>query len=281
MRVLKPFDPWGSELCTCPKKYSLHPYTGCTHSCLYCYATSYVGRRFSSPKRSFLEMLRRDLIKADQRIPVELSTSSDPYTPEELSLGITRASLALLKSKEFKVLITTKGSGFPLDEGIYDSVMVTVTTLDKHLSSKLEPSAPSPSRRIDSLAEVSVRKGVRVDPIIPGLNDDLDGIKALLREARDAGAEHVTFSMYKAKPDSLRRILNSFPEISNELEYLYVKEGVLIRGYRYLRAGVRYEILSKAVEEALKLGMSASVCREGFPDLMRSKSCDGTHLLST
>ncbi|MEM2810857.1 MAG: radical SAM protein, partial [Candidatus Korarchaeum sp.] len=35
MRILRPFDPWRSELCTCPRKYSLHPYTGCTHSCLY------------------------------------------------------------------------------------------------------------------------------------------------------------------------------------------------------------------------------------------------------
>lgn len=279
MRVLKSFDPWRSELCTCPEKYSLHPYTGCTHSCLYCYATSYVGRRPSSPKRGFLDMLRRDILKADPRVPVELSTSSDPYTPEELSLGITRAALSLLKFKGFRILITTKGTGFPLDEGLYDAVMVTVTTLDKRLSSKLEPFAPSPSRRIDSLAEVNVRKGVRVDPIIPGLNDDPEDIRSLLREVRSSGAQHVTFSTYKAKPDSLKRIISSFPEISNELIGLYVKDGVSIRGYRYLRAELRYKILSRVVDETLKLGMTASVCREGFPDLIRSGSCDGTHLM--
>ncbi|MEM2218975.1 MAG: radical SAM protein [Candidatus Korarchaeum sp.] len=281
MRILRLFDPWRSELCTCPRKYSLHPYTGCTHSCLYCYATSYVGRRPSSPKRGFLSMLRRDLLEADPRIPIELSTSSDPYTPEELSLGITRASLALLNSRGFRVLITTKGTGFPLDEGLYDSVMVTVTTLDKRLSSKLEPFAPGPSRRIDSLAEVSVRKGVRVDPIIPGLNDDPDDIRSLLREVRDAGAEHVTFSTYKAKPDSLRRLIDAFPEEARNLRELYLREGVPVRGYRYLRAGLRYRILSKVVDEALKLGMTASVCREGFPELMRAESCDGTHLMSS
>lgn len=280
MRVLRPFDPWRSELCTCPTKYSLHPYTGCTHSCLYCYATSYIGRRRSSPKAGFLRMLSRDLLEADPRIPVELSTSSDPYPPEELSLGITRASLSLLKWRGFRVLITTKGAAFPLDEGLYDAVMVTLTTLDRDLSLKLEPLAPSPSQRIDSLARVSVRRGVRVDPIIPGLNDDIDEIRTLLREARDSGAEHVTFSTYKARPDSLKRLINMFPEISSKLKYLYNREGSSFRGYRYLRAGLRHEILSKAVEEALRLGMSASVCREGFPDLMRSLSCDGTHLLA-
>lgn len=278
MRVLKPFDPWRSELCTCPTKYSLHPYTGCTHSCLYCYATSYVGRKLSSPKRGFLRALMRDLSEADPRIPVELSTSSDPYTPEELSLGITRASLSLLKSRGFKVLITTKGIGFRFDEGLYDAVMVTVTTLDRDLASKLEPLAPSPSERIDSLAGVGVRKGIRVDPIIPGLNDDLSDVRTTLREARDSGAEHVTFSTYKAKPDSLRRLTLSFPEISDRLRDLYVRNGVSIRGYRYLEAAMRYRLLKEVVEEALKLGMSVSVCREGFPNLIRSESCDGTHL---
>ncbi|MEM0325409.1 MAG: radical SAM protein, partial [Desulfurococcaceae archaeon] len=41
LKVIREFDPWKSPLCTCPRKYSLHPYTGCDHSCLYCYATSY------------------------------------------------------------------------------------------------------------------------------------------------------------------------------------------------------------------------------------------------
>lgn len=280
MRVLRPFDPWSSELCTCPRKYSLQPYTGCTHSCLYCYATAYVGRKLSSPKKEFLRKLEKDLGEADPRVPVELSTSSDPYVPEELALGVTRAALVSLKSRGFRVMITTKGVGFPLDCGLYDSVMVTVTTLDKELASKLEPFAPAPSRRLDALAGIEVRKGVRVDPIVPGLNEDIEGIRELLKEARDSGAEHVTFSTYKAKPDNLRRMMEAFPEISGKLKRLYVDEGVQIAGYRYLKAEIRYGILKKAVEEALKLGMTASVCREGFPDFMRSDSCDGTHLMN-
>jgi DNA repair photolyase len=273
LRVLKPFDPWRSELCTCPRKYSLHPYTGCTHSCLYCYATSYVGRRISKPKLDFIKMLKKDIYEADPRIPVELSTSSDPYTPEEAVIGITRASLKLLKSRGFKVLITTKGTSFKYDQDLFDAVMVTITTLDDEISSKLEPNAPSPSERLEALSQVEKRKGVRIDPIIPKINDDLDDIRELLREARDCGAEHVVFSTYKAKPDNLRRMLNAFPELA-ELNFTE-----RIGGYKYLERGLRYKLLKGAVEEALKLGMTASVCREGFPDLMRSSSCDGTHML--
>ncbi|MEM2014385.1 MAG: radical SAM protein, partial [Desulfurococcaceae archaeon] len=57
LKVIREFDPWKSPLCTCPRKYSLHPYTGCDHSCLYCYATSYIRSRKSVPKKKFLEAL--------------------------------------------------------------------------------------------------------------------------------------------------------------------------------------------------------------------------------
>ncbi len=279
MNVLRPFDPWKSPLCTCPPKYSLHPYTGCSHYCLYCYATSYVGRKPSRPKKDFLKRLRRDLARADPSLPVDMSTSSDPYPPEEMVLGLTRASLEMLRSKGFRVLLTTKGVGFTRDQGLFDGLMVTITTLDRELASKLEPFAPPPSSRLDALASVEVRKGVRVDPIIPELTDDLRDLKELLREIRDSGAEHVVFSTYKAKPDNFTRMVLSFHDLADVWRHLYYDEGVMVGGYRYMPTSNRYRLLRFAVEEALKLGMTASVCREGFKDLMRAPSCDGTHLL--
>lgn len=279
MDILRPFDPWNSPLCTCPRKYSLHPYTGCSHLCLYCYATSYVGRRSSTPKRDFIRRLERDLRRADRSIPVELSTSSDPYPPEELRLGLTRAALELLRSRGFKVLITTKGTGFKRDEGLYNAVMVTLTTLDKDLASKLEPGAPSPRERIEALSSINVRKGVRIDPIIPSLTDDHDELLDLLRDVRDSGAEHVVFSTYKAKPDNFSRMIKAFPELEEKWRELYYAEGVRIHGYRYLPTQLRYRLLRPLVEKAVSLGMTASVCREGFQDLLRAPSCDGTHLL--
>ncbi len=279
MDVLRPFDPWKSPLCTCPRKYSLHPYTGCSHLCLYCYATSYIGRKPSTIKRKFLQRLKKDLKRADPRIPVELSTSSDPYPPEELSLGITRESLELLRGEGFRVLITTKGVGFVRDEGLYQGAMVTITTLDKELASKLEPRAPSPDKRLDALSSIESRKGVRIDPIIPFLTDDIRSLKDLIKSVRDTGAEHIVFSTYKAKPDNFKRIVLAFPEMSELWRSLYYKEGEKISGYRYLKAKLRYRILKPLVEETLRLGMTASVCREGFPDLLMAPSCDGTHLL--
>ncbi len=248
--------------------------------CLYCYATAYVGRRPSQPKRDFIKRLARDLRRADPRLPVELSSSSDPYPPEEGFFGLTRSALKLLKAHNFRVLITTKGTLFTRDLELVDGVMVTITTLDRELARKLEPNAPPPEERLKALKKASevVRIGVRVDPIVPGLNDDRKRIKELLEAIRDAGAEHVVTSTYKARPDNFKRMVQAFPEMEREWRRLYYSEGVRVGGYRYLSAQLRRRIMEYVVGEALKLGMSAATCREGFPDLLRAKSCDGTHL---
>ncbi|MEM2694070.1 MAG: radical SAM protein, partial [Archaeoglobaceae archaeon] len=61
MRVLKPFDPWNSRLCSCGEKLSFNPYTGCAHCCDYCYAT-YIPRFWEvREKKNLLRNLEKDL----------------------------------------------------------------------------------------------------------------------------------------------------------------------------------------------------------------------------
>ncbi|MEM4848307.1 MAG: radical SAM protein, partial [Ignisphaera sp.] len=80
LSIIKPFDPWRSSLCTCPTKWVVHPYTGCSHGCLYCYATSYIPKHYMvRAKGRFLERLRRDIPKIPRGALIEMSSSSDPY----------------------------------------------------------------------------------------------------------------------------------------------------------------------------------------------------------
>ncbi|MBS7629611.1 radical SAM protein, partial [Candidatus Bathyarchaeota archaeon] len=91
MGVIGPFDPWSSKMCTCPKKYSLSPYTGCSHRCLYCYITSYISNPFEArPKKEFLKRLTYELERIDRRVPICMASSSDPYVHIESKLGLTR-----------------------------------------------------------------------------------------------------------------------------------------------------------------------------------------------
>ena len=288
LRVLREFDPWRSRLCTCPPKYSLHPYTGCSHLCLYCYATSYLGRKSSTPKRDFLRRLALDLKRANKNLPVAMSTSSDPYPPEEAELRLARKTLELLLREGYRVLIVTKSDlvtrDFDLMRGKPVSVSITITTLDRKLAKLLEPHAPPPSARLSALhklARAGIPVSARVDPVIPLLNDDPEELRELVAKIAEAGASHVVTSAYKAKPDNLARLCLAFPDCAAKLRELYYTRGERVGRYRYLRRDLRITLLRPVVEEARRLGLTYATCREGLlsREFFSAPTCDGTHLL--
>ncbi len=287
LRVIRPFDPWKSPLCTCPRKYSLHPYTGCSHFCLYCYATAYVGRRRSVPKASFLRNVKSDLALLEKDAIIEMSTSSDPYPPIEETLELTRRTLALLANYPVRVLITTKSHIVVRDADILvkmpSAVMITITTLDDNLAKIIEPEAPPPSLRLKAIKELSARGvpiGVRIDPIIPGVNSDEYHTAELVEKVIEAGARHIVTSTYKAKWDSLNRLVAALPDTANKLRELYVRRGVKIHGYMYLPRDVRERLLSPVIRATLRHGLTVATCREGLgPEFFKAPSCDGSHLI--
>ncbi len=286
--VLTIFDPWNSPLCTCPLKYSLHPYTGCSYQCLYCYATSYIKVKKSIPKKNFIKRLLRDLEKANPQIPISMSNSSDPYPPEEKEYMLTRRTLETLLPRGYKVLVVTKGTLVARDVDLLSkgnaAVTMTITTLDKNLAKRLEPFAPPPHERLRALkilVEQNVPVGVRIDPIIPFLNDDKKGIRELVETLASIGVKFIVTSTYKARPDNLKRMKAGFPEIASRLDKLYRVEGSWIRGYWYLPLELRKKLLKPVIEYARQNGMEYATCREGLTsrDWFNARSCDGTHLI--
>ena len=236
-----------------------------------------------------LRRLRKDLRLADRRLIVSMSNSSDPYPPEEKELGITRESLRLLLSYGFKVLIITKGSLVTRDLDLIRrgevTVSVTVTTLDEGLSKLLEPGAPPPSERIEALRKLSrgeVPVSARVDPVIPSLNDEPRELEELVGRLADAGVSHVVTSTYKAKPDSLKRLITAFPQEASYLKRIYREEGLKFRGYRYLRKELREKLLRPVVKAARYYGLTYATCREGLTskEFFNAPSCDGSHLIT-
>ncbi len=281
LRVLREFDPWKGRLCTCPKKFSLSPYTGCAHSCLYCYTSAYIKEAFRPrPKRDFLRRLEADLDGMKPRSLICMSTSSDPYTPPEEELGITRRAIRLILERGMCLLVMTKSDLVVRDLDVLSdrcAVSITVTTLDDRLASIMEPRAPRPLKRIKALekaGELGVPTILRLDPIIPGVNDDPRSIKEVLDAAESAGVRHVVSSTYKVRPDNMRRM--SVLPVRWELYDL----GETISGYRYLPKPIRMKILGMVREEVLKMGMTFAVCREGLPLNSPGVHCDGSHLIS-
>jgi len=287
MSYIRPFDPWrGKSLCTCPFKYTVNPYTGCQHRCLYCYASSYIKDFFNPrPKANFLEIARKDISKIPRGAIINISSSSDPYQPLESKYQYTRRLLELV-SDNYVIEIVTKSDLVTRDIDILSKarsvVSITITTLDETLARRLEPGAPSPSRRIDAikkLTEAGVPVVLRYDPIIPGLNDSKESISAVLEAAVTAGARHVVSSTYKIKPDNLARMLSAFPDLEAKFEHIYRDKKNRIQGYIYADKEYRYRTLSTVRDIAHSLGVTFATCREGLYQLNdKGVTCDGTSL---
>lgn len=196
---------------------SVNPYRGCEHGCIYCFARpthAYLGlspgldfetkliARPGAPERLAKELSARRYVPR----PIAIGTDTDPYQPIERERRIMRSVLEVLRDFRHPVTIATKGAMVERDAGILSemaadglaAVGISVTTLDRDLSRKLEPRVPSPQRRlkaIETLARAGVPVRVMVSPVIPGLTDP--EMEAILQAARDAGAAGASWIMLR------------------------------------------------------------------------------------
>lgn len=196
--------------------YSLNPYRGCEHGCVYCYARpthSYLnlspGLDFETKiiaKRNIAEVLSRDLAKP-RYVPrlLNIGSNTDCYQPVERELLLTRGVIEVLQQVRHPFSVITKSAGIerdldllaPLARDRLAAVYVTITTLDGELVRRMEPRAASPQRRlrtIRTMAEHGVPVGVSVAPQIPFVNDDMEQV---LEAAWEAGARSAFYTVIR------------------------------------------------------------------------------------
>ncbi len=269
------FDPFKEGLCTCGKKYTINPYTGCNHRCRYCYITSYIKNGFKLRlKNNYLKVIKREIDKISNSYPINISSSSDPYPGIEDRLFLTRKTLLYLKNKNFRISVITKSPLVVRDIDILKNMDVfvsfTITHFEDQKAKIIEPYAPPVSERIKAanlLSKEGIRIVIRIDPIIPGFNDKKEVIEGIL--SRVNNLYMVVFSTYKAKPDNLKRMKEVLPFIE-KLPW----ENKKIRGYRYLKRELREEILEMAYKVGINFTQRIGLCREGIEKFKTTKSCD-------
>jgi len=280
--LISEFDPWKSKLCTCPPKLTFNPYTGCDHRCIYCYASSYIPKFYSCrPKKDLLTRLGKEARKLGGEL-ISISNSSDPYPTIEEKNRLTRKCLEILLRHECKIQIVTKSPLVTRDIDLLRKmtcvIALSITTDDDEISRRLEPRAPVSSERLEA-TETLVKNGipvaVRIDPIIPFLNDKP---KRLVESLASLGVSHITSSTYKVKPDNWKRFSYAFPEVANKLSPLYFEKGERISRYFYLPRNLRHRVMKRVKELTEKNGMKFGCCREGFSHL-NSAVCDGSWLV--
>ncbi len=280
--LISSFDPWRSSLCTCPPKLTFNPYTGCDHQCIYCYASSYIQNfKECHPKKDTLAILKREATKLKGET-VSLANSSDPYPRIEATEGLTRRCLEVLVESNCKIQIITKSNIVTRDDDLLRkvpaTVALTITSDDDCVARTLEPLAPSSSQRLraaQDLTKAGIPVSVRIDPIIPFVNDQP---QKLIAELSSIGIKHVTCSTYKAKADNWMRLSQALPKVAEQLKPLYFKQGERIGGSTLLPKEFRFRLL-KGIHDLAKVnGMKFGVCREGLAQL-NTASCDGSWLM--
>jgi DNA repair photolyase len=190
--------------------YTVNPFRGCTHACTFCFARSThtflefnAGRDFEREivvKVNVPELLRAELARPSwKRDLVALGTNTDPYQWVESRYRFMPEILAALEAADTPVSVLTKSPLALRDIDLYErmakrlpvSVNLSVPTLDEDAWRATEPHTPSPSARLDAVAQLRSRgidSGVLIAPLMPGINDDPDQVQPIIDRAKEAGA---------------------------------------------------------------------------------------------
>lgn len=222
--------------------YSMNPYQGCEHGCIYCYARNShqywgysAGLDFEQNiivKKNAPELLRRHFRNKNWGpAPIMLSGNTDCYQPSEKKLEITRRILEVFLEFRNPVSIITKNSLILRDVDLLQElaalnlvhVSVSITSLSEETRRMLEPRTASGKKRLDvveKLSAVGIPVNVMVAPIIPAINSH--EIPAIIEEAARRGAVSAGYTMvrlngsvaeifkdwiYKAYPDRAEKVL--------------------------------------------------------------------------
>src|SRR3954468_13844584 len=200
-----------------PFDWTINPYRGCEHGCIYCFARQYheylgfsCGLDFETKlmaKPDAPALLRKELTHPRWKPePIVMSASTDIYQPIEHKMRLARQCLEVLADCGQPVSTMTKSALVLRDTDLWSKlasinagrVTITLVTLDTDLAQKLEPRASSPMGRLRAIRELTaagVPVTVNVAPVIPGLTDV--ELPSILEAVAEAGARRAAWVLLR------------------------------------------------------------------------------------
>jgi DNA repair photolyase len=192
-----------------PFDWSLNPWLGCAHKCVYCFARAYharyrernVGTDFDSNvevRVNIADLLRKEL-RRHREGSLAIGTATDPYQPIEGKYQLTRRCLEALVDHPMPTSIVTKGPLVvrdidlltKLDEKTDVTVFFSVPCVDEEVVRKTDPGTAPARQRLRALRmlrEAGLDAAVLCMPVLPGISDSEESLDAAARAASEAGA---------------------------------------------------------------------------------------------
>jgi len=200
-----------------PFTYSINPYQGCEHGCVYCYARNshefwgfnaaldFESRIIGKPNAPVL-LRKKFMSRSWKPETIILSGNTDCYQPAEKKLKITRSLLKVFLEFGNPVGIITKNILVLRDIDLLIElanenlvhVIVSITTLDEKLKRKLEPRSAAVYKKLLAIRKLKnngIPVSVMLSPVIPGLNDH--EIPSIIRESANHGSDDINMTMIR------------------------------------------------------------------------------------
>ncbi|MFX0146858.1 MAG: radical SAM protein [Candidatus Hodarchaeota archaeon] len=196
-------------------RYTINPYSGCAHRCIYCDARSqryYLEQDFENEIIVKIDLNKKleSRIKRARNLLVDVIGPGgvcDAYQPAEKEVQNTRKILKVLAKYKFPVNIATKSRLITRDIDILKQIAqdtwctigFSITTTNEELAKFLEPYSSSPYERFKAIHDIKqmapgIQIGTYFIPIIPYLEDDDTNLEDVIKQSKKAGAEFLLFS---------------------------------------------------------------------------------------
>ena len=230
-----------------PFAWTINPYRGCSHSCVYCFARNThtyldldAGKDFDNEiivKINVAEVLAAELKKKRDPIPaVALGTNTDPYQRAEGRYRLMPGVIAALTASRTPFSILTKGTllrrDLPLlveaNRHVNVDLAMSIAIFDDDLQNSVEPGTPSAKARlatVTAVREAGLDCSVFMMPILPFLTDTRDHLDAALADIKASGASTVLYTALHLRPGTkewyLQWIEREHPHLAEKYRYMY------------------------------------------------------------
>ena len=239
--------------------YSVNPYEGCGFNCTYCYVH---GSKYAENlaekivvKKDAAAILDKQLAnraKKNEYGFIAIGSATDAYMQMEEEIGLTRDFLQVILKHRFPVFISTKSDLIQRDFDLLKEIDQTAilpedlkqnpgrgviisfsfSTLDKKLARQIEPGAPSPQKRLETLKLCSDNGflcGVNAMPLLPFITDTDEELETIIAAAKQYGANYILIAgltlFGNDERDSKQLVFiflkNNYPDLLEKYEKMY------------------------------------------------------------
>ncbi len=226
-----------------PFDWTVNPYRGCSHACVYCFARGTheyleldAGRDFDTQvvvKVNVAEVLQKELRRGTwQHQPVMLGTNTDPYQRAEGRYKLMPGIVSALTESGTPFSILTKGTLLRRDlplltdaaAQVHVTLAMSIAVFDDELQHLVEPGTPTASARLETVraaTEAGFRVTVFLMPIVPHLTDSISAIDHALTRIKQAGAVRVVYGALHLRPGAKQWFMQWLAERHPELVSSY------------------------------------------------------------